>query len=83
MNYNPNISESLSQKENILAYLKRGKVITPLEALNLFGCMRLQARIYDIKEDGYNICKAWKELPNGKRVMSYWLSLQDVVLSEK
>lgn len=45
----------LSQSNLILNYLKTGRELTPLEALNLFGCLRLGARIYDLKKSGYNI----------------------------
>jgi len=45
----------MSQTTNILKHLKQGNTITPLEALNKFGCMRLGARIYDLKKKGYNI----------------------------
>ena len=48
----------MSQTENILKHLKRGKRITPLEALNRYGCFRLASRIYDIN----------KLLPAGKEV---------------
>lgn len=39
----------------IKKYLESGNSITPLEALNLFGCLRLGARIYDLKCNGMNI----------------------------
>lgn len=48
-NLNPNRRQSVNQCSQILNYLKRGKSITPLEALRYFGCMRLQARIYDLE----------------------------------
>lgn len=38
-----------SQVTAILKHLRQGKAITPLEALELFGCFRLGARIHDIK----------------------------------
>ena len=43
-----------SQTKLILNHLKE-KPITPLEALNLYGCLRLSARINDIKNQGYKI----------------------------
>ena len=46
---------SQTQNEQILDYLKSGKSITPLEALEKFGCFRLSARIFNLREDGYNI----------------------------
>lgn len=45
-----------TQSEGILNYLKHNKRgITPLQALSMFGCLRLGARIYDLKKQGYNI----------------------------
>ncbi len=44
----------MTQKEHILAALKR-KPITPLEALNRFGCFRLAARISELRQEGYQI----------------------------
>ena len=43
-----------SQTKLILNHLKE-KPITSLEALNLYGCLRLSARILDIKNQGYKI----------------------------
>ena len=62
-----------SQEEMILAHLKSGKAITPLEALNLYGCFRLGARCWDLGQKGYNIVSKMVKLPNGKRVASYRL----------
>ncbi len=45
-----------SQTERIKEHLKAGKTITPLSALYNFGCLRLGARIYDLKrKHGMNI----------------------------
>lgn len=44
----------MSQKTEILEYLKSGKSITPLEALSMFGCFRLAARISEIRDIGLN-----------------------------
>ena len=44
-----------TQVQNILEYLKLGKALTPIEALNMFGCLRLAPRIFDLKQDGHNI----------------------------
>ncbi len=41
-----------SQEEKVLAYLKKGYSITPLQALSMFGCNRLAARIYRLRKDG-------------------------------
>jgi hypothetical protein len=40
----------MSQSLKILKHLKSGKSITQMEALNLYGCMRLASRINDLRE---------------------------------
>ena len=45
----------MNQTNQILEYLKEGNSITPIEALNKFGCFRLGARIWDLKKKGYDI----------------------------
>ena len=49
--------------EQVLAYLKTGRDITPLEALDNFGCLRLGARIFDLKARGHNISRRMIEVP--------------------
>lgn len=44
-----------SQNQKILAYLKSGSGLTQLEALNKFGCMRLGARVWELRHMGYPI----------------------------
>lgn len=41
-----------SQNLQIRKHLESGKTITPLEALRSYDCLRLGARIYDLKRDG-------------------------------
>ena len=45
----------MSQADDILAYLKTGATLTPLEALSRFGCLRLAARKRELCEAGYRI----------------------------
>lgn len=52
-----NNNRKKSQKQLILDYLLEGNEITPIDALNKFGCLRLGARIADLKKDGYDIKK--------------------------
>lgn len=47
--------KALTQKDKIIAYIKKHGSITPLDALREFGCMRLATRIFELKEDGYKI----------------------------
>lgn len=55
---------TLSQKEAILKHLIKGKKITPIDALNKFGCFRLSARIADLRNEGFKIKT---EIKKGKK----------------
>lgn len=54
-----------TQNQLIRQHLESGKSITPLEALNRYGCLRLGERIYDLKLDGLRIKTERKT--NGKK----------------
>jgi len=45
----------MTQCEEILEYLRENGSITPVEAMSEFGCMRLAARISDLREQGVSI----------------------------
>lgn len=60
-----------SQSDLILEHLKSGKTITPLEALKLYGSLRLGARIFELIKQGHQITAKLIELPNGKKVAEY------------
>ena len=65
------------QTKSILAYLLTGKSLTPIDALNLFGCFRLGARIWDIRHSlNYDVKDEWVVTQNGKRVKCYYLVLE-------
>ena len=49
------MTNEISQTDEILNYLQAGNVLTPLEALRKFNCLRLGARIYDLRQQGYVI----------------------------
>ena len=62
----------MSQNKKILKYLQSGKSLTPLAALSYFGCMRLSARIKNLRDQGYNISDEWYDIPrSNKRVKIY------------
>lgn len=62
----------MTQKQMIMNHLRTYDGITPLEALNRYGCFRLGARIADLKNDGIGIrTEMVKE--NGKRYARYRL----------
>ena len=60
-----------SQAAQILAALERGEAITPLDALRDFGCMRLGARIWDLKRAGHDIEADTVVTESGKWVARY------------
>lgn len=62
----------MSQSNQILEYLREGNSITPLSALQLFGCFRLGARIFDLKRSGHKI-KEEDVRMDGKRFAKYFL----------
>ncbi|MFC3902270.1 Helix-turn-helix domain-containing protein [Acinetobacter marinus] len=46
-----------TQKSQILAYMQTGNTITPIEALNKFGCFRLSDVIFRLRQSGHEIIK--------------------------
>lgn len=68
----PMVVSGASQSAEILAYLQTGRSITPLEALNKFGCFRLGARCWDLRKAGYEIKSEMIE-EHGKRFAKYSL----------
>lgn len=67
-----------SQNEQILNYLQKGKSLTAMDALRLFGCFRLAARIRNLKDDGKKIVSSRKHVKNqfGKDVIVAVYSLK-------
>lgn len=66
----------MTQTDAILAALREGRSLTPLVALSEFGCNRLAARVYDLRdrlEPGEVIVNDWLTTRNGARVASYRL----------
>jgi len=55
MNNNLNTINCESQNAAIARYLEEGGRLTPLQALDLFGCFRLAARIGDLRKKGMEI----------------------------
>lgn len=66
----------MTQSAMILAHLKTGKPLTGIEALNRFGSLRLGARIFDLKQAGYEIKARRVETASGKRVAQYWMEAE-------
>lgn len=62
-----------SQNALIKGWLLNGYSITPMEALNMFGCFRLSARIANLREEGLPVVTDMVTI-NDKRVARYYLS---------
>lgn len=63
-----------TQRANIKRWLEEGKSITPIEALNMWGCFRLGAHIFVLKNDyGMDIVSELIFEPKGKRYAKYYL----------
>jgi Helix-turn-helix domain len=58
----------MSQKEEILVFLKRGGFLNAKHAIYQFRCYRLSARIYELRREGHRI-RSWRE--EGFNI--YWL----------
>ncbi len=65
----------MSQEQLILNHLKSGRSLTPLKALELYGCFRLGARIHELKTKGYKIITSFVK-NNGKKFASYKLGFK-------
>lgn len=46
-----------TQTNQVLRHLRTRGALTQREAMNLYGIMRLGARVYDLRGRGYNIVK--------------------------
>lgn len=63
----------MTQEELILVYMKDHGGITSAEAFLHCGCLRLPARVADLKDKGYDIKDIWcyKTDSNGKIVKKW------------
>lgn len=63
-----------TQSEMILADLRKGVKLTPIDALENYGCFRLGARIWDLKQEGHPIKSERVTDPHtNKTYARYWL----------
>jgi len=68
------MSHTIPQKMAVLAYLKQGYGLTPLEALRVFKINCLAERIRDLRRMGWDITTTMVQVPSGKRVARYSLT---------
>ena len=62
-----------TQNRQILEWLKNGNRVNQLMSYDQFGCTRLAARIYDLKQMGHTIGKYTVVTPNKKQYAEYYL----------
>ncbi|SEQ77230.1 helix-turn-helix domain-containing protein [Basfia succiniciproducens] len=73
-NLNANDTSSKTQCKMILTALRNGERLTHLDAEQRFRCLRLGARIYDLKQQGHDIQRRMITVPSGKRVAEYFMN---------
>ena len=66
----------MTQVQQIQDHLFDGKSITPLEALNQYGCFRLAAVIHILRKDGISI-ETENVTQNGKTFAKYFLTTEE------
>ena len=62
-----------SQNDKIREWLLEGREITSWDAIMMFGCTRLSARIFDLLEQGLPIKVRRKIVPSGASVAVYYI----------
>lgn len=65
--------ETKSQSQMIYEYLNYGLSLSAMEALDLFGCSRLAARIHELRLAGHNVGSRMVRTGSGRRVARYSL----------
>lgn len=63
----------MTQADMILQHMREKGPITPIQALQLYGCFRLAARISELKERGISISTEVASGDNGKHWARYSL----------
>lgn len=53
--------EKINQEQVLLQHFAKHKTITSMEAFSLYGITRLSAKIYDLRDKGYEIGMVWEE----------------------
>lgn len=70
----------MTQCDRVLEYMREFGSITPVEAMQDLGCMRLAPRIADLKDQGYPIGRRMK---SGKNRYGNTVSFAEYYLEEK
>lgn len=57
---------STNHQTQVLAHLKQGRTLSPVEAISLFNCYRLSAVIKRLRNSGHNIITHGEPNLNGR-----------------
>jgi Helix-turn-helix domain len=57
----------MTQCEMVLAHLKKGRILTSMQAFRLYGITRLADRVRDLRAKGHRVECGMVKLPSGKR----------------
>ena len=68
----------MTQTEWILEHLLKGWSITPLEALQLYGSLRLGARIHDLRSRGIRIEMEIERGSDTRHFARYWMKPEEI-----
>lgn len=71
--YQLNQEEFTTQKSMIRRHLLEGKSITQLDALRLYGALRLSAIIFDLRDEGLDIVTEIIQVSPRKRCAKYYI----------
>ena len=63
----------MNQTQKILTHLRTGQRISPIQALEWYGVMRLAARIIELRRMGHNIVTEMRVTGTGARYAVYRL----------
>lgn len=72
--HNPKKHGEQSQTQKIANYLLKGRSLTSLQALKLFGCFRLASRVREIRET-YKVKTEIVKTKGGSRIGKYSIQL--------
>tara|TARA_R110002020_G_scaffold56514_2_gene156329 strand:+ start:426 stop:656 length:231 start_codon:yes stop_codon:yes gene_type:complete len=62
-----------TQTDKVLLHLEKRGSLTPLQAMDLYGIMRLAARIGELRREGHDIASEPFKTPGGATVSRYRL----------
>ena len=68
----------MTQKTDILAHLKRGEAITPMDALTKYGCFRLAAVVHNLRSAGHIIDCEMVDNGNKSQYGRYTLARREI-----